>query len=119
MAEGGSSIPDYILDEVPPLHEIVEYARTDCSIELGTMLELDSEDLSNTKTESSVSAKLSAVYQKWLDKKGKDATRRRLLAALRTEHVSQNRVADSYVKVLIEMVSRLRTCGSVNSLVIL
>ena len=121
MAEGGgtlASIPDYILDEVPPLHEIVEHARTDCCMELATMLELDSEDLSNVKTESSLSKKISAVYQLWLDKKGKDATRRRLLAALRTKHVGQNRVAESYEEVLIKKVSRLRTCGSANSLVI-
>ena len=122
MAEGSdtpASLPDYILDEVPPLHEIVEYARTDCCIELGTMLELDIEDLRNVKkTESSVSAELSAVYQMWLDKKGRDATRRRLLAALRTKHVGQNRIAESYEAVLIKMVSRFRTCGSVNSLVI-
>lgn len=122
MAEGGStlaSIPNYILDEVPPLHEIVEHARTNCYIELGTMLELDTEDLSNVKTESAVLIKLRAVYQMWLDKKSKHATRRRLLAALRTKCVGQNRVADSYEEELIKMVSRFRTCGSANSLVIL
>ena len=119
MAEGGgtpaSTPPDYILDEVPPLDEIVEHAITDCCIELGTMLQLDIEDLSNVKTESSLSRKISAVYQMWLDKKGNDATRRRLLVALRTKHVGQNRVADSYEEELIKMVSRFKTCGSANS----
>ena len=107
MAEGGTPalLPDYILNEVPPLPEIVEHARTDCSHELGTMLELDSEDLSNVRTDLSVSKKISAVYQIWLDKKGKGANRRRLLAALRTKHVGKNSVADEYEKKLIKMVS--------------
>ena len=120
MAEGSTpaSLPDSILDEVPPLHEVVEYARTDCSHELGTMLELDSEDLNNVRSDLSVSKKISTVYQMWLDKKGKGATRRRLLDALRTKHVGQDRIAELYKAKLIEMVSRFRTCDSVNSLVI-
>ena len=109
MAEGGTlallPVPDYILNEVPPLHEIVENVRTDCSHELGTMLELDSEDLSNVKTESSVSKKISTVYQMWLDKKGKGATRRRLLAALRTKHVDKISLAEKYEEKLKKMVS--------------
>lgn len=109
MAEGSTPallpVPDYILDEVPPLHEVVEYARTDCSHELGEMLELDSEDLSNVRSDLSVSKKMSAVYKMWLDKKGKGATRRRLLTALRTKHVGKNGIAEKYEKKLKKMVS--------------
>ena len=107
MAEGSTpaSLPDSILDEVPPLHEVVEYARTDRSHELGTMLELDSEDLSNVRPDLSVSKKMSAVYQMWLDKKGKRATRKQLLAALRTKHVGKNSIAEKYEEKLKKMVS--------------
>ena len=107
MAEGGTLVllPDWILDEVPPIDEIVEHARHPCYNELGEMLRLDNMDLSNIKSDLSASNKLSAVYHIWLDKKGKGATRRRLLKALRTKHVGQNNVAEEYEKKLIKMVS--------------
>lgn len=107
MAEGSTpaSLPDSILDEVPPLHEVVEYARTNRSHELGEMLELDIEDLSNVRTDLSVSKKMSAVSNMWLDEKGKDATRKRLLDALRTKHVGKRSIAEKYEEKLKKMVS--------------
>ena len=106
MATGGlSSLPPSLLDDVPPLHEICNYARTSYWDALGIQLDLDRVDLERIRTDPAVTDKLSSMYQVWLDKKAGTATRRQLLKALRTDHVGQNRVAESYEQELKRMVS--------------
>ena len=102
---GVFSLPSSLLDDVPPLHEICNYARIGRWYELGIELELDSVDLENIRTDPGVTDNLLRMYQVWLDKKGGTATRRQLLKALRTDLVGQNRVAESYEQKLKRMVS--------------
>ena len=106
MAEGGlSSLLSSFLDDVPPLREICNYARTSRWYELGVELELDDVDLEKIRTDPAVPDKLLRMYQLWLDKKSRTATRRQLLKALRTDFVGQNSIAESYEKELKRMVS--------------
>ena len=101
---GLSSLSSSLLDDVPPLDEICNYARTGYWYELGIQLELDSVDLERIKTDP-VTNKLLCMYQVWLNKKAGAATRRQLLKALRTDLVGQNNVAESYEQKLKRLVS--------------
>ena len=104
MATGGlSSLPSFLLDDVPPLHEICNYARTSRWYELGIQLELDSVDLERIRTDPA--DQLSSMYQVWRHEKAGTATRRQLLKALRTPHVGQNSIAEHYEQELKRMVS--------------
>ena len=108
MATGElSSLPSFLLDDVPPLPEICNYARTSHWYELGIQLEVDSVELERIRTDPAVNDKLSSMYQMWFSKKARTATRRQLLKALRTNHVGQNSVAESYEQELKRMVSKL------------
>ena len=82
------SLPDQILDAVPDIYELKNYARTSEWNDLGIQLKLNKTSLAERKS-------CAAVYQLWLDEKGRDATRRMLLAALRD--IGQKAVADDYV----------------------
>ena len=62
-------------------------------------------DLERIRTDTAVTDKLSSMYQMWLDKKAGTATRRQLLKALKTDHVGQNSVVESYKQELKRMVS--------------
>ena len=107
MSTGGLSLPSFLLNGVPPLHEICNYARTSHWYQLGIQLELDSVDLERIRTDSAVTDKLSSMYRVWFSKKARTATRRQLLKALRTDHIGQNSVAESYEQELKRMVSKL------------
>ena len=102
---GVFSLPSSLLNDVPPLREICNYARTARWYELGIELELDSVDLENIRTDPTVTDNLLRMYQVWRDKKARTATRRQLLKALRTDFVGQNKVAESYEQELKRMVS--------------
>ena len=73
--------------------------------ELGLELEIKSADLEEIRRDSTVTDKLSRVYQMWLSKKTKAATRRQLIEALKTDHVGQISVAINYEQELNKMVS--------------
>ena len=92
------SLPDQILDAVPDIYEVKNYARTAKWNDLGIQLKLNETSLAECK-------ECPAMYQLWLDEKGRHATRRMLLAALRD--IRQNKVADGYIDHLktIKMVS--------------
>ena len=92
------SLPDEILDDIPKIYELTNFARTPNWNELGIQLKLD--DVNRIQCKD-----YAGIYQLWLDEKGRHATRRMLLAALRD--IRQNAVADSYVAYLktITMVS--------------
>ena len=113
---GVFSLPSSLLDDVPPLREICNYARTGYWYELGIQLELDSVDLENIRTDPTVTDKLLLMYQVWLNKKGGTATRRQLLKALRTNHVGQNSIAESYEQELKRMVSTYKVCEIITEL---
>ena len=105
-----------LLNDVPPLHEICNYARTSHWYELGIQLELDTTDLERIRTDPAVPDKLSSMFQLWLDKKAGIATRRQLLKALRTDHVGQNSIAESCEQELKRMVSTYKVCKIITEL---
>ena len=91
-------LPVQILDTIPEISELTNHARTAKWDELGIQLKLDDVDRKQCND-------CATLYQLWLDEKGRHATRRMLLAALRS--IRQNAVADKYVAHLqtITMVS--------------
>ena len=90
------SIPCDILDSNPDTYELVTYAKTAEWNMLGITLKLDGESLKECRD-------CANMYQKWLEGKKSETTRRNLIAALRA--IKQNRVADDYVDHLKTLVS--------------
>ena len=85
-----------LLDQQPDLKELTTYARTTEWHLLGVVLELDSVDLAGCTD-------LTRMYQLWIKEKAEMATRRNLLAALRS--IRQNSIAYEYEKYLRTKVS--------------
>ena len=99
IIEGGvhvSTLPDHLLDQQPTLEELISHARTAKWYQLGVELELDSMNLDGCHDYTS-------MYQLWIMEKGRSATRRSLLDALRA--IRQNYVADAYEHYFKTMVS--------------
>ena len=97
--EGGvhlSTLPDDLLDRQPTIQEITSYARTAEYNQLGVILRLYSVNLAECRD-------CTSVYQLWINEKGRGATRRSLLNALRA--IRQNNVADAYEDHLKTIVS--------------
>ena len=94
-----------LLDVTPTLRELCDHVFTNRWYELGLELEIKSADLEEIRRDSTVTDKLSRVYQMWLSKKTKAATRRQLIEALKTDHVGQISVAINYEQELNKMVS--------------
>ena len=82
-----SSIPDWYLDQQPPILEINTHARTTEWNRLGVQLELDDVDLARCSD-------CTKMYQLWIMEKAENATRRKLISALRS--IKQNNVAYIY-----------------------
>ena len=87
---------DQLLDQQPPIQEITTHARTEKWNELGTQLQLDSVNLAECHS-------LTSMYQLWIQEKADKATRRSLLDALRA--IKQNNVARIYEDYLMTIVS--------------
>ena len=87
MAEGVFAIPDYLLDQQPPILEITTHARTAEWNQLGVQLELNDVALAGCHD-------YTEMYQLWIMEKAENATRRKLISALRA--VGQNNVAYNY-----------------------
>ena len=85
-----------LLDKQPTIQEITTHARTEKWNELGTQLQLDSVNLAECHS-------LTSMYQLWIQEKADKATRRSLLDALRA--IKQNNVARIYETYLMTMVS--------------
>ena len=85
-----------LLDQQPTIQEITTHARTEKWNELGTQLQLDSVNLAECHS-------LTSMYQLWIQEKADKATRRSLLDALRS--IKQNNVARIYEDYLKTMVS--------------
>ena len=90
------------MDGQPPLIEVTIYARTSKWNHLGVQLELDSIYLAGCHDYTS-------MYQMWIMEKGKNATRRNLLIALRA--IGENRVAHRYEDYLKKIVAGVSTQG--------
>ena len=87
---------DQLLDQQPSIQEITTHARIEKWNELGTQFQLDSVNLAECHS-------LTSMYQLWIQEKADKATRRSLLDALRT--IKQNNVAMIYEDYLKTMVS--------------
>ena len=87
MAEGGSIIPDWLLDQQPSILEITTHARTAEWNQLGVQLELNDVTLAGCHG-------YTKMYQSWIMEKAENATRRKLISALRA--IGQNNVAYNY-----------------------
>ena len=57
---------------------------------------MDKADLEKIESDSTVTDKLSSMYQMWLSKKARTATRRQLIKTLKTDHVGGSNVAINY-----------------------
>ena len=82
------TLPDHILDTKPDIYELTSYAKTDKWKELGIQLKLDNVNRNECNS-------CAGLYELWLEEKGRYATRRTFLAALRA--IKQNETADDYV----------------------
>ena len=82
-----SSLPDSILNVQPELLEVTTYAKTAEWFRLGIQLQLDGTDLAGCSN-------LTRMYHLWIQEKAENATRKKLLNALRT--INQNNVARKY-----------------------
>ena len=81
------TLPDYLLDQQPPILELILYARTAEWNQLGVKLGLDSVALAGCDDYTS-------MYQLWIMQRAREATRKSLLDALRA--IKQNNVAKNY-----------------------
>ena len=81
------------MDTKPDIHEINTYARTEKWNDLGIELKLNDQDRRGCKN-------CAELYDLWLEEKGRHATRRNFIAALRA--IRLNKVADDYVAHLLE-----------------
>ena len=84
------------MDQQPAIEELISHTRTAEWNQLGVKLGLDSVDLAGCHD-------CTSMYQLWIMEKGKRATRRSLLNALRA--IRQNNVADVYEEYLNTTVS--------------
>ena len=99
IVEGGvhvSTLPDHLLNQQPTILELTTYAETAEWNKLGVKLGLNSVSLAGCHDYTS-------MYQLWIMEKGREATRRSLLNALRA--IRQNNIADAYEDYLKTMVS--------------
>ena len=87
MAERVSTIPDQLLDQQPPILEITTHARTAKWNQLGVQLKLDDTNLAEYSD-------CTKMYQLWIQEKAENATRRKLISALRA--IGENNVAYNY-----------------------
>ena len=91
MAEGESTILDQLLDQQPPILEITTHASTAEWNPLGVQLELNDTALAECTD-------CTKMYQLWIMEKAENATRRKLISALRA--IGQNNVAYNYEQYL-------------------
>ena len=82
MAKGVPAIPDWNLDQQPPILEITTNAKTAEWKQLGVQLELNA-DLAGCHD-------YTEMYQLWIMKKAENTTQRKLISALRA--IQQNNI---------------------------
>ena len=101
---GVSSQNDQVLDEQPSIKELCNHAKCAEWYKLGIQLELDIVDLDIIKKDPFVVDKLTSMYNLWLNKQGRAATRRKLINALESGFVGQTKIAEKYEEWLKEEV---------------
>ena len=97
LSLGVTSLDD-LLDEQPPILELITHAKTAQWNPLGVMLKLNDVALAGCHD-------CTSMYQLWIMEKAGNATRRNLITALRA--IGQNNVAFEYEKYLKAKVSDL------------
>ena len=91
MAKGASTIPDQVLDQQPTILEIATHAKTAKWNHLGVQLELNDVALAGCHD-------CIEMYQLWIMEKAENATRRKLISALKA--IGQNYVSYNYEQYL-------------------
>ena len=100
----GNTSLNQLLDQQPPIEEITTHARTEKWNELGTQLQLDSVNLAECHS-------LTSMYQLWIQEKADKATRRSLFDALRA--IKQNnvvRIYEDYLKTMVSYIVHISMC---------
>ena len=87
IAEGVSTIPDGFLDQYPSILEIIKYVSTAKWNQIGVQLELNDVALAGCSD-------CTEMFQLWIFEKVENATRKKLISALRP--IGQNSVALCY-----------------------
>ena len=94
-----------VLDQQCELKELCNNARTAKWYELGIQLDINHVDLDMIKNDPSQTDKLTAMYKLWINKKGRDATHRKLINALKSDYVGETNVGQKYEEWLKTKVS--------------
>ena len=94
-----------LLDQQCELKELCNNARTAKWYELGIHLDLKDEDLDIIKNDPAQADKITAMYKLWVNMKGRDATHRKLINALKTNHVGGINAGQKYEEWLKTKVS--------------
>ena len=94
------------LDQQCELKIICNEARIANWYQLGIQLDLSPVDLDNISSDPAKTDKLTAMYNLWINKKGRDATHQKLINALKTDVVGETNVGQKYE----ELVTKVSTC---------
>ena len=100
-----------LLDQQCKLKELCNYARAAKWYELGIQLELSDMDLDIIQNNPTQSDKITAMYKLWINKKGRDATHRKLINALKSDPVEGTNVGQKYEEWLKTKVSTFMNQG--------
>ena len=63
---------------------------------MGIQLDLKDDDLDIITNDPAQVDKLTAMYKLWINKKGRDATHRKLINALKTDYVGGTNIGEKY-----------------------
>ena len=89
------------MEDKPELAELVDQVRTNRWYNLGLQLQLKDDDLEAIRLDCyNVEDRRREMFRKWL-RTVPDASRKQLLAALKTEAVAEIRMAHEYEKIVI------------------
>ena len=95
---------DQLLDQQPPIQEVNTHARTAKWNELGIQLQLDSVNLAECNS-------LTSMYHLWIQEKADKATRRSLLDALRAIKLNNvARIYENYLETIVSYAMYISIC---------
>ena len=94
-----------LLDQQCELKELCNNAKTAKWYKLGIQLDLQDVDLDIIRNDPAQPDKLTAMYKLWINKKGRDATHRKLINALKSDYVGETNVGQKYEEWLKTKVS--------------
>ena len=94
-----------LMEDKPKLAELVAQVRTNKWYSLGLQLQLEDNDLEAIRLDfHNIEDRRREMFRKWL-RTVPDASRKQLLAALKTEAVAENRMAHEYEEFVHNIIS--------------